>query len=100
MKDRVEYYLQLMSLWAIFFNMLVAAVPAPESFTGQFSTDILVTFLVILNTGVIVIALAVTVLKMGKTIYSRNCLRRGSSGFRTNEGQDEHFYDEVQPLIN
>ncbi|XP_071828666.1 uncharacterized protein [Apostichopus japonicus] len=100
MKDRVEYYLQLMSLWAIFFNMLVAAVPAPESFTGQFSTDILVTFLVILNTSVIVIALAVTVLKMGKIIYSRNCLRRGNSGYRTNEGQDEHFYDEVQPLIN
>ncbi|XP_071828095.1 uncharacterized protein [Apostichopus japonicus] len=100
MKDRVEYYLQLMSLWAIFFNMLVAAVPAPESFTGQFSTDILVTFLVILNTSVIVIALAVTVLKMGKIIYSRNCLRRGDSGYRTNEGQDEHFYDEVQPLIN
>lgn len=37
--------------------MLVAAVPAPESFSGDIQADILVTFLVILNTSVIFIAL-------------------------------------------
>ncbi|XP_071832004.1 uncharacterized protein [Apostichopus japonicus] len=99
MKDRMEYYLQLAALWTIFFNMLVAAVPAPESFSGDIQADILVTFLVILNTSVIFIALVATFIKLGRFLCCKDCLKRGRNAFRNISREEELTQEEIRPLI-
>ncbi|XP_071837794.1 cysteine repeat modular protein A-like isoform X1 [Apostichopus japonicus] len=95
MEDNIEHYLQLASLWVIFFNMLLAAVPASDSSSGHLTTDILVTCLVILNTGVLVIAVVVTILKMVRIMCNKNCFRQGE-----NEQQPEDFINEIAPLLS
>ncbi|XP_071837771.1 uncharacterized protein [Apostichopus japonicus] len=95
MEDNIEHYLQLASLWVIFFNMLLAAVPASDSSSGHLTTDILVTCLVILNTGVLVIAVVVTILKMVRIMCNKNCFRQGE-----NEQQPEDFTNEIAPLLS
>lgn len=48
--------LKLISLWAIFCNMVIVAVPVPDTFRRSFSADIVIVILVIINISVIVIA--------------------------------------------
>ncbi|KAJ8040820.1 hypothetical protein HOLleu_15223 [Holothuria leucospilota] len=57
MRDKFEHYLQLASLWAIFLNMLVAAVRVPERLNSVYVQILMTITLIILNLSVVAIVI-------------------------------------------
>ncbi|KAJ8020274.1 hypothetical protein HOLleu_39828 [Holothuria leucospilota] len=63
MRDKFEHYLQLASLWAVFLNMLVAAVPVSDSAVDSpLIEPVMTAILIFLNLSVLLIVIAKPVL--------------------------------------
>ncbi|KAJ8040823.1 hypothetical protein HOLleu_15228 [Holothuria leucospilota] len=79
MKDKFEHYLQLASLWAIFLNMLVAAVRVEQRYSSVYVQTAMTIILIFLNLSVVSIVIGKAFVSLMKIIY-QSCSCRSTAG--------------------
>ncbi|KAJ8040833.1 hypothetical protein HOLleu_15246 [Holothuria leucospilota] len=67
MRNKFEHYLQLASLWAIFLNMLVAAVRVPDRLNSVYVQTAMTLMVILLNLSVVAIAVGMCSILLCKT---------------------------------
>ncbi|KAJ8040831.1 hypothetical protein HOLleu_15244 [Holothuria leucospilota] len=112
MRDKFEHYLQLASLWAIFLNMLVAAVRVPDRLNSVYVQTAMTLMVILLNLSVVAIVIGKTLVSLVKFMYqscSYRCIARcfptwyrkiNGVTSRTFVELEDTYPTEQTPLIN